>query len=84
MMESMVPLDTLLKYLKDQELLNTAVFIVRYYGEAHLGPDRFQIIMKVAKDAHDVMLNASFETPNEQQQQDDLQRVQNDVEYIKK
>ena len=44
---------------------NTAVFVVRYYGGAKLGPSRFKLIMDAVKDAHEVMINTSFEHENE-------------------
>ena len=51
----------MLDYMKKQELCNTALFVVQYFGGAKLGPTRFQCIMEVAKDAHHEMINHSFE-----------------------
>ena len=51
----------ILQYLKSQEILNTAIFVVRYYGGAHLGPLRFQLITDAAKSSHEKMMNTSFE-----------------------
>ena len=51
----------MLQYLKKHELLNTAIFVVHYYGGAKLGPACFQLIVDAAKAAYEVMVNASFE-----------------------
>ena len=37
--------------LDDQNLFNKVVFVVRYYGNNHLGPVRFQLISAAAKTA---------------------------------
>ena len=58
----------LLHYLKAQDLFNTVIFVVRYYGGAKLGPSRFQIIMDVAKDAHNQLVNTSFTEMDQQYQ----------------
>ena len=50
----------LLNYLKKNNLYNTAIFVVRYFGGAKIGPLRYQIIIDVAKDAHHQMVNKSF------------------------
>lgn len=42
---------TILKAIKDQGLMNVAVFIMRYYGGIHLGPKRFEIFCSLANDA---------------------------------
>ena len=52
---------SMLNYLKKNQLLNTAVFMVRYYGGAKIGPYRFQLINEVIKDAYEQMINTSFE-----------------------
>ena len=41
----------MLKTLKDQEVQNTAVFVVRYYGGMRLGPSRHTKIQAVVLDA---------------------------------
>ena len=51
----------LLDYLKKQELLNTAVFVVRYFGGAKIGATRFQCIVNAAKSAYETMVNTSFD-----------------------
>ena len=59
----------LLQYLKKHELLNMAIFVVRYYGGTKLGPSHFQMIMDAAKSSYENMVNTSFEQeadPNQQ------------------
>lgn len=41
----------LLKALKDEQLMNVAVFMVRIYGGKHIGPTRFELFRQVAKSA---------------------------------
>ena len=41
----------LLKMLKDADIYNRAVFVVRYYGGEHLGPSRHQAIVEAAQSA---------------------------------
>lgn len=42
---------TMLKVLKEEQLLNIAVIIVRYYGGKHLGIKRFDIFRNLAQEA---------------------------------
>lgn len=42
---------TLLKVLKQEQLMNIAIFIVRYYGGTHLGVARFDLFRIIAKAA---------------------------------
>ena len=42
---------TLLDLLKKADIFNRAVFVVRYYGGAHLGPARFEAILEAARTA---------------------------------
>ena len=51
----------LLQYLKKNSMLNTAIFVVRYFGGAKLGPSRFECIINAAKDAYETIVNTSFE-----------------------
>ena len=37
--------------MEDNNVMNRAVFVVRYYGNQHLGPTRFQLIRDAAKSA---------------------------------
>ena len=41
----------LLQVLTEAEIFNRAVFVVRYYGGAHLGPSRFQAFKEAAQSA---------------------------------
>lgn len=41
----------LLHVLKEAKLFNTAVFVVRYYGGEHLGPQRFTVMKELAAEA---------------------------------
>lgn len=47
------------KFLQEQKLRNTAVFVVRRYGGIHLGFDRFKEIVKAAQKATQVLNNNS-------------------------
>lgn len=40
---------TILKALKEAQLLNMAVFIVRYYGGKHLGTKRYELFQELSK-----------------------------------
>ena len=51
----------ILNYMKSNRMTNLALFVVRYYGGVKLGPDRFRLIVDVAKSANEAMINASFE-----------------------
>lgn len=42
---------TLLRVLKDEQYLNMAIFMVRYYGGKHIGTARFDIFREVASTA---------------------------------
>lgn len=41
----------ILKVLRDAEVFNCALFVVRYYGGRHIGADRFTLIEDVSKSA---------------------------------
>lgn len=41
----------LLNVIKDAKLLNVSVFVVRYYGGEHLGPQRFTVMKELAEEA---------------------------------
>lgn len=49
---------TILKAIKDQQLMNVAVFVLRYYGGTHLGPQRFDIFRSLADQAINRLLKA--------------------------
>ena len=42
---------TIYQVLEDQNIFNRAIYVVRYYGNKHLGPARFQLIGAAAKTA---------------------------------
>lgn len=41
----------LMKLLMENDIVNTAVFVVRYYGGKHIGADRFDIINRLGRKA---------------------------------
>lgn len=49
---------TMLKVMKDQGLMNVAVFMVRYYGGFHLGVQRFTIFRDLSEAALHQLLSA--------------------------
>lgn len=46
---------TILKVLKDQQLMNIVIFMVRYYGGKHLGSKRFDVFKEVTESAIDAL-----------------------------
>lgn len=48
---------TMLKVLRDQQYMNMAVFMVRYYGGTHLGVSRYDIFRQLAQSAIRALMN---------------------------
>ena len=51
----------MLNYMKTHKIANQVFFIVRKYGGTKIGPYRFNIMERVVKDVHEIMVNTSFE-----------------------
>lgn len=49
---------TLLKVLKKEQILNIAVFLIRFYGGSHIGPARFDIFREFAREAIKQLMDA--------------------------
>lgn len=67
---------TLLKHLLKDQNVNRAVYVVRYYGGKHLGPQRFSIIGRVAQSAITKLTEheAAMRRPPTQQELDDYRK----------
>lgn len=46
----------MLRYLKDEQVLNVAIFLVRYHGGINIGSTRFEIFKDLAKKAKEALM----------------------------
>ena len=58
----------MLQYMKNQQMVNIALFMVRYYGGVKLGPQRFAMMIQSVKSAYEILVNTSFEQAENQPQ----------------
>lgn len=66
----------ILKMLLKEQSVNRAVYVVRYYGGKHLGPQRFTLIEKVASSAYQKLVQheRQMRQPPTQQELDEYRR----------
>lgn len=66
----------LLKLLLREQAFNKAVFVVRYFGGKHIGPQRFNIIERVAESSLKELINheARMRKPPTQEELDKYRR----------